>query len=514
MDCTTLTQYKSTILKQIEETRNISDDYYDGSASNMPDINLFKDIEKAAERILAAVRNRENILIFGHDDLDGITSAFILYDYLNLLGSKKHGYYIPNRIYEDHGMQTGFIELVQKKKIRLVITVDGGISSVDAINKINQWGCDVIVTDHHLVPQVVPEAYAIVNPKQSDCNYPFQMLAGVAVTYFLVEKLSELSALATKKEYLLWVALGTIADKVPLIGVNRRLVKRLLSDFSDHSKGSQHIKVIKSISEISDPAEIIQYLQKLLSNGREVGGEHKAMRWLLDPHNKQLFDELDEQRSAYEEEIVKLNSRLDNLKPSPSDLILIYFDEGSIIPHYLLGYAANYLTQKFRIPIVMLKEKDGSISCEARCQKGFNLVDMFDTCQENLTQYGGHKQAAGFTAKPANLAKVKKCFTAYAEKNHKKIGKARLLEIEAKISTDQIEELRYFMEQEIKCMEPFGQGNPNPIIKVNGFVPQRDMEKLEITDIPAELKQYNSEVSMTIKATPRSLRFIKYQNEV
>jgi single-stranded-DNA-specific exonuclease len=514
MDKTSLCQYKSTILKQIEEKRGISDDFYYASASHIPDINLFKDIDKAAKRILAAVRNRENILIFGHDDLDGITSAFILYDYLTTLGSENHDYYIPNRIYEDHGIQTSFISAVQKKRISLVITVDGGITSVEAVEKINQLGCDVIITDHHLVGKVVPEAYAIINPKQSDCRYPFNMLAGVAVTYFLIEKLSKLSDLPTKEEYLLWVALGTIADKVPLVGANRILVKQVLNDFSVQTENSEHIKVIKNTAGVAEPNEIIQYLLKLLSGGRELSGEHKAMSWLLNPQNKQLLDELKEQWATYDEEIAKLKSKLEKLYPSQSELIFIYFDENNDIPHQLLGYAANYLTDKFRIPLVMLKEKEGGITCEARCQKGFNLVDMFTACRSNLSQYGGHKQAAGFTAKPEDLGKIKKCFTAYAEKKRYEIEKARELDSDAEISTDQLEELRYFLEQEIESLKPFGQGNPHPIIKVKGFVPKRDLEKLELVDIPADLKQYDSEVNIAIKVTPNSLQLINNQNEV
>ncbi|MCK5051348.1 MAG: DHH family phosphoesterase, partial [Candidatus Cloacimonetes bacterium] len=142
---------KDTIFEQIRENRKINDSFIYSSMNDIPDPSLLKDIDIAANRIIEAVQRKEKIIIYGHDDVDGITSTYILYDFLEKLGSQNHFYYIPNRLIDDHGIQQNFIEKVKEEEFNLVITVDGGVSCKNAITKIMEFGCDVIVTDHHIV---------------------------------------------------------------------------------------------------------------------------------------------------------------------------------------------------------------------------------------------------------------------------------------------------------------------------------------------------------------------------
>ena len=277
------TDAQTSITEQIKINRNITQDFLEAAYDKLPDIDLLKDLQKAAERIILAVRKKEKIMIYGHDDMDGITSTYILFDYLERIGSQYHYYHIPNRIKRSHGIKDYFIELLQKKEIDLLVTVDGGISEFSAVEKINQTGCDVIITDHHIVQDKIPAAYCVVNPKQQDCKYPFDMLAGVAVSYFLVQKLSELLNIPEAKEYLFWVSVGSISDKVPMLGVNRILVKKVLDEWSffSNEKLQSLDSNFNTVRNHTGRMTVIRSIIKLLSSSRDQEGNSTALQFML-----------------------------------------------------------------------------------------------------------------------------------------------------------------------------------------------------------------------------------------
>ncbi len=279
---------KDTIFDQIKENRRINDSFIHSSINDLPDHSLLKDIDIAADRIIRAVQQKEKIIIYGHDDVDGITSTYILYHFLEKLGSQNHFYYIPNRLIDNHGIQQNFINKVKEGKFNLVITVDGCVSCKDALAEIMSFDCDVIVTDHHIVQEdLLPSALAIVNPKQKDCKFPFEMIAGVGVTYFLIKQIAEKTNIPENRNYLFWVAVGSISDKVPLLGATRIMVKEVLDTWSTFDD-----KTLYKLSPYLEPGinyfqrmNNIHYIIKLLSNGRDKNGEHKSMKLLI-THNK------------------------------------------------------------------------------------------------------------------------------------------------------------------------------------------------------------------------------------
>ena len=225
---------KRDLLSSIIETRGLDEQELGTGIESLPDEALFANIDEVAERIRTAMFRNEPMIIFGHDDPDGITSTYILYKFLESCGYQRHDYYIPNRNLEPHGIQNGFVEYVKQGGYKLVITVDNGISAKVGVEQLNALGCEVIITDHHLVQQdAISDAYTIMNPQLSYCQYPFKQLAGVGVVLMLIRYLSKIWEHPIDPASYFWTAVGSLADKVPMIGLNRIIVRHVLDHFSE-----------------------------------------------------------------------------------------------------------------------------------------------------------------------------------------------------------------------------------------------------------------------------------------
>ncbi len=453
-------------IEQFKKNRKFPDDFFSPSLDLLPDVYLMKDIEKAANRIIEAIRNKERVIIFGHDDLDGITSSFILYDFLEKMGSQYHYYYIPNRFIDNHGLQQNFIDTVIDKKIDLVVTVDGGSSSFDAVEKLNKLGVEVIITDHHIVPEKIPNAFAIVNPKQKDCSYPFDMLAGVGVIYMVIKVMCQILDIKMNNAYLLWTAVGSWADKVPLNGVNRILVRNALDNWLEYEDESMEVfHYYYSINQsIFSKFNFMTFLTRILSNGRAENGVHYAMELLISKINKKKFyDILIQEKIENEKKIEEVVKFCDKITVDKSQKFFIYFDENDEFQYNLIGLIASIISSKYRIPVLIFKQKDGQLVCEGRCTDGFNLVESFEYCKDNLIQFGGHIKAAGFVAEINEIDNIAEKFQKFVELNKESILKNKKIDVD--IVLENIQELGnciYLFPDFI----PFGIGNPEPKILV------------------------------------------------
>ena len=342
---------KDFIFDQIKANRGISNSFIYPSMSDLPDPTLLKDIDIAADRIIEAIHHKEKIIIYGHDDVDGITSTYILYDFLEKLGSQNHFYYIPNRLVDNHGIQQNFIDKIKEEKFNLVITVDGGISEKKAITEIMKNSCDVIVTDHHIILEsLLPPAMAIVNPKQNNCKFPFDMIAGVGVVYFLIKRISEITGITDDKNYLFWVAVGTISDKVPLLDVNRIFVKEVLDTWNTFDNNTLYKlnPYLEPGINYSQRMNNIHYIIKLLSNGRGKNGNHKSMK-LLVTHNKEkdaIIAEMQSQQKNQEAKLDDIRHYIRTKIPPTLGNYHIFKDIDHQIPFELLGYSASFITKK------------------------------------------------------------------------------------------------------------------------------------------------------------------------
>jgi len=469
------------ILEQIIRNRGYDKDYFTNSLDDLADMYLMKDLEKAAKRIIKAIAHKEKIIIFGHDDIDGITSTYILFDFLEKAGSQAHYYYIPNRLLENHGLQKNFIRKVKDGKFDLVITVDGGISSWQAVDEINAMGTDVIITDHHLIPKKLPRALALVDSKQQDCNFPYTMLAGVGVSWYLCKMLAEKLNIELKPEYLFWTALGTVADKAPLDGLNRIIVKEVLTNWYNYENPvtSALSNYLWSGSNIISRLAVIRYLIKLLSNGRDADGKHKALYFMLNPQREKnsTLKELIAEMRQWDEKLSSTREIIDKFRPDPQKFGFIFFDKNDDIALECLGLAASLLSRKYKVPVLFLKRKDDIITCEARCTKGFDLMEMFNYFSDMLIQFGGHVKAAGFTMSEKNLKSFIKHFYEYTIARQDVISSEWKHQIDAVFSAEQIRLFEKFVQEDYEKLQPFGQGNPEPIYLMQNFNPVRNSKK-------------------------------------
>lgn len=453
------------LITKLIAARSFTLEELEPSLDNLPDEALFANIDKVAQRLRRAVFQNEPMVIFGHDDPDGITSTYVLYNFLNSCGYQKHHYYIPNRNLEPHGIQQGFVEFVRREGYKLVVTVDNGISAWDGVEKLKALGCDVIITDHHLVqPETIPDAFAILNPQLPECRYPFKALAGVGVVLMLIRYLSKVWEHPVDPASYFWTAIGSIADKVPMIGVNRIIVRYVLENFGDVQDETVEflLRNYNRINSMTDIHNFLHYASRLIANGRESGGQHTALRFILQLSNAKarLFQDLEKQKNTWELELNRIFGFLDTLGVNFVGSYFVYYDDEDVIPYPLLGTAATYIVNKLRLPTIMLKHHNGDTVCEGRCQEGFNMVDAFTACKEHLKQYGGHPRAAGFTMLPANYDAFLDCFNSFVNR-HAETARQSELSWEAEVCPN---ELNLENWKDLELLMPWGQMNPEPTL--------------------------------------------------
>ncbi len=474
-----------------------------------------KDIQKAARRIIKAVEHKEKIIIFGHDDIDGISATYILFDFLETIGSQNHFYFIPNKLTDNHGIQNELLNKIPDEKFDLLITVDNGISDFHAISKIQKNYCDVIVTDHHLVQKNVPNAFAVVNPKQKDCDFDFDMLAGVGVVFFLVRIIAEELNTTIDKNYLFWFAAGTIADKVPLVNINRIFVKEVLDNWYNFNDN-----ILTSLEQYLRPAlnfynrtKNIEFINRLFSNGRRANGENLSLKALLSSKSEQnsLVNDLLSELKQHEEEIKELKLFLNKIEPtSINNNSFLYYDKENNIPQQLTGFSASYFAKKNKIPVIILKAKNGIISAEARCTDGFNLIRLFEYCKDELIQFGGHVKAAGCTMKKEKLDSFTDKFDEYIKIKQKDIDDNKIIKIDAVLPADKLDQLDDYIQMDYNMLQPFGQGNPSPKFLIKNYLPSRDYHKAKIKSGYPKLN-YDEYYNIVIEFQRSNFNIIDYR---
>ena len=453
-----------SLLEKIIQKRGLSIESLEAGLEALPDEALLANIEKCATRIKKAMYENEPLVIFGHDDPDGITSAYILYQFFNTCGFQNHRYFIPNRNVEPYGIQDSLVNFVKEGNYHLVITVDNGIASFEGVEKLNQIGCETLITDHHLIqPDKIPNAYTIVNPHLPSSTYPYKMLAGVGVVLMLIRYLGRELEYDITPDYYFWTAVGSIADRVPMTEVNRIIVRYAFQHWQELKDSTFELLVpyYGPIETYSDIYELIQYLVKLLSNGREENGENAALRFLLETNGEKekLFYHLDSLKNQSETELAKVYNFLDTLTTGFEGSAFIYFDDEGIIPYHLLGAAASYITGKFGVPTLIMKLHNSEIVCEGRCNEGFNLVEAFTFCKEHLKQYGGHAKAAGFSLEPEKYDSFLECFHQYLDENCPEPVTNLRIEPDAVVSLEELNEQNWLS---LELLLPYGQDHPEP----------------------------------------------------
>jgi single-stranded-DNA-specific exonuclease len=467
----------NSLIRQVVGKRGIREADLTLGMGSLPDEALLANIGLVAERIEKAMYDNEPTVIFGHDDPDGVTSAYILYHFFNSCGYQKHNYYIPNRNVEPHGIQQGFVDFVRDGGYKLVVTVDNGISSYEGVEKLNRLGCETIITDHHLIqPEHLPRAYAHLNPQLPDCKYPYKSLAGVGVALMLIRYLGHALEHPVSLSSYFWTAVGSIADKVPMTGVNRMIVRHVIENW--HSIEDPSVEfLLRNYNRIETDMDVfnfILYTSRLIANGREPDGQHTAMRFLLQVGDAkaELFQSMEAQKKKWEGELNHIFGFLDTVSAGFNGKGFIYFDDDDVIPYPLLGTAATYILGRLGIPTIMLKQHNEDIVCEGRCGEGFNMVEAFSFCKENLKQFGGHVKAAGFTLEPSRYDNFLECYNGYLNENLPETVPSINEEPDAILGMDDFTGPNW---RGMELLLPFGQQNQEPRI----LVPDTSLERLQ-----------------------------------
>ncbi|HPN39992.1 MAG TPA: DHH family phosphoesterase [Candidatus Cloacimonadota bacterium] len=456
----------ASFVDQLKGSRPQLDLDSDPGLEALPDESLFANIDEVVDRIRKAMYNNEPLVIFGHDDPDGITSTYILYQFFNSCGYQRHNYYIPNRNTTSHGIQDDFVEYVRREGYKLVITVDNGIASYGGVEKLNAMGCDTLIVDHHLIqPDQLPRAFAVLNPQLPQCAYPFKALAGVGVVLMLIRYLGRLLDHKIPASAYFWTAVGSIADKMPMIGLNRLLVRHVIKHWSEVNDPSIEflLRNFNRVSSDMDVFNFIVYASRVIANGREDGGQHMGMRFLLQMGDEKavLFQTLEVQKKQWEGELNRVFGFLDTITAGFDGNAFIYYDDEDVIPYNLLGTASTYVVSNFGIPTIMLKHHNGNMVCEGRCGDGFNMVEAFTRCKDHLLQFGGHTRAAGFTMDAASYDAFLECYNDYLSQNQQREEIAPLHQIDVLARPEDLSLANW---NYIQQLLPFGMQNPEPLL--------------------------------------------------
>lgn len=460
----------SKILARMLVNRNIIEDeqikiFLEPKRNNFHNPFLMLDMEKAVDRIIKAIDNKEKTIIYGDYDVDGITSITVLKKFLSERGLEVD-YYIPNRLEEGYGLNKAAIETIASKGYKLMITVDCGISGIEEINLANNLGIETIITDHHEQLDELPEAYAIVNPKRRDNQYPFRGLAGVGVVFKLIQAISiklELDEKAYLK-YLDMVCVGTISDIVPLVDENRVIAKlglRLVQ--VTKNIGLRELINISGYKNIDSGMVSFGIAPRVNASGR-MGKQEEALKLFLTENindAKVITKELNEynlQRQEKEKFIFEqAMAELENKNMNEISSIVL---AGENWHHGVIGIVASRITEKFFKPTILICIEGDEGKGSGRSVPGFDLHEALVSSSEYLTKFGGHEMAVGLSLEKDKIEEFKKFFETIAEeKNVKQI--VSVIKIDCEITKN---DLKKETVEQIKMLEPFGEQNKQPLV--------------------------------------------------
>jgi len=441
---------------------------------------LLKDMSRAAARIEEAIERGELIAVYGDYDVDGITALVLLSEVIRSLGGKVLTY-VPHRIEEGYGLNQDAVKSLAKQGVSLMVTVDCGISAVAEVQLANELGMSVIITDHHHPPRILPPAFAIINPRRTDCSYPFQDLAGVGVAFKLAQGLlsdkkargSQLSLfgqplrqMPLEEERLLdLVALGTVVDMVPLLGENRVLVKHGLAELNSSQRVGLQALIARSGQRMGNiDTEAVSYIlgPRLNAAGR-LREAQMAIALLMSEdlaEAEALADELEVTNAERQKVTQQVWAEArETILQNPDNYLHVISGKGW--PAGVIGLVAGKLADEFYRPVLILEE--GEIECRgsARSIKEFNIISALEQCEDILLRYGGHAQAAGLTISSEHLETLDERLTTLASQVLSDCELVPSIDIDCEVK---LEDISWALFNELGKLAPFGHGNQEPLL--------------------------------------------------
>jgi len=468
----------SKIIAQLLSNRGIesvkeASEFIACSLSSCHDPFLMKDMDKAVGRIKSAILNSDRILVYGDYDVDGMTGVAVLCMALKNLGAIVETY-IPNRLEEGYGLNVAAVKKAHRDGISLIVTVDCGISSFKEIEHAKAYKVDVIVTDHHeIVSSRLPEAYAIINPLQDDCKYPFKHLAGVGVAYKLVKALYEGTSFLAE-DFLDLVSLGTIADIVSLKGENRILAKHGLDEINRRTRvGLEALTEVSGLSaKVVSSGHIGFVLGPRINAMGRTGSPQKALELLMtndkvealklakmlnaENRNRQKIEAgiLEEALSKVEREV--------NFKHHK----IIVLGSENWHPG-VIGIVASRIANRFYRPTILVSLDGKSGKGSGRSIYNFNLFEAIFKCKDILIGFGGHEAACGITIEKDNLDDFREKINSYVHEDITAEIFSPQLDIDMNIPLNTLTE---DVIGQIESLAPFGEDNPRPVFSSSDLV--------------------------------------------
>ncbi len=459
-----LIQRKKTDPDQIQK-------YLHPSFQHLPDPFLFLGMERSVLRLVQAIQEKEKITIYGDYDVDGTTSTALLMTFFREVGAVVD-YYIPHRLKEGYSLNTSALQKIRSQGTRVVVTVDNGISAVKEAEVAKELGIDLIITDHHECPEILPAAFSILNPKQKGDSFPGKELAGVGVAFYLLIALRKilrekgmLHQDINLRSYLDLVAVGTISDMAPLINTNRILVSEGLKVLRTHPRlgfkalieaagidrdvTTSHVGFrigprINAVGRLEDAALGVRLL--LSENLEEARSLAKNLN-----HSNEERQGLEDQ--ILTEAILKVESQ--GLPQKFKSLILCdeQWHPG------VVGIVASRLVEKYYLPAIVLSQNENLLKGSARAIRNFDLITALRNCSSWLEKFGGHRYAAGLALQSENFKNFQVAFDQEVRRQLSEVDFIPSLQLDLEFDLASIKEQ---VLQEIQLLEPFGMGNAEP----------------------------------------------------
>ncbi len=425
------------------------------------------DMEKAVERVTYAIENNEKITIFGDYDADGVTSTALLYLYLSSRGAAVD-YYIPDREGEGYGMNTDAIDVLKERGTKLIITVDNGISAVEEIAYANTVDIDVVVTDHHRVGDVLPKAVAVVDPHRKDSMCEFSEWAGVGVAFKFICALDGSEGYELLEEYGDIVAVGTVADIVPLKGENRIIVRSGIAFMNAALNDGTLRKGLKALLQVSgsngklDSSALAYRISPRINASGRMGSAQRALKLLLtndENEAKELAEEISSANAGRQETESRISeAAIEYIEANPEvKFSRVLVVEGDDWHQGVIGIVASRLVEKYGKPCIVVSKNGDTAKGSGRSIEGFSLYDALSYCADELLQFGGHTLAAGMSIETNKIQLFREKINEYAEGQGEVVP---VLNIDCKLNPASV---NLDMLSSLELLEPFGAENPQPL---------------------------------------------------
>jgi single-stranded-DNA-specific exonuclease len=466
-------------ISSYDEAKN----FFRPTLENLYDPFLMKDMDKAIERIELAIANNEKVMVYGDYDVDGTTSVALVYSFfMHLIETERVNwkkenieYYIPDRYTEGYGISFTGIDYAEQHKFSLIIALDCGIKSIDKIDYANEKGIDFIICDHHRPGDSLPNAVAVLDPKRTDCNYPFDELSGCGIGFKLVQAYSQKNKIPFEElhQYLDLTAISIASDLVPMINENRILCTYGLKQLN--IKPRKGIKAILDLAKIEKEITINELVftigPRINAAGRLESGRNAVELLVSDNHgdahtSSTNINNTNTQRISIDKTITQ--HALSMIEESTT----LQKRKSTVLFHPqwhkgVIGIVASRLTEKYYRPTIILTESNGKATGSARSVKDFDVYDAIEACSDLLEQFGGHKYAAGLTLKLENIEAFQQKFEQVVTASIEDYMLVPEIEIDAEIKLNDIDDKFCRI---LKQFAPFGPNNMAPVFMAKQLV--------------------------------------------